>query len=303
MDVMIAVLTTGSRSVSLDECLRGIAKQDTPATIRVHVVVVQNGTDVVDQTIVDEFSPIFRLHTFDVIAEARKGIPFARNAALRFALARGVEHLAFIDDDASPDPDWIRKLVSPLNAKVNAATGPQVPVFPDDAPSCLRNASIYRERQLAQGSRCKWAATNNVVFSVGFAHAHQLWFNENFLTGGSDKEFFLRFSKAGGTILWVDDAIVREPVVQDRLSIDWAVKRAYRYGSTGFTIEKSIRGPFGAIAVCGLKGLAYIAAGLVRLPAALAPKNATYVNAICSCAHGTGFLLGIVTMFRLGRYV
>src|SRR6478752_5398141 len=41
------------------------------------------------------------------VSEPRRGISFARNAALRTAQSRQAQYIAFIDDDESPTPVWL----------------------------------------------------------------------------------------------------------------------------------------------------------------------------------------------------
>jgi|GEM_PF-1241600 len=299
--ICIAVPTTGTRPEALSACLAGIGALRLPAGVSVHVAIIRNGEP--GEEDLESEAHRAGIASASVVLERRLGIPFARNAALQFSFDGGFDYLAFIDDDAAPDPDWLERLYSPLQGKgADAATGPQVPIFPPNTSAELSKAEIFRERRLADGSRCAWAATNNVIFSVPFVKKHALWFESEFATGGEDKQFFLRFTKLGGKIVWVADAVVREPVVSGRLSRKWAVRRAYRYGSTGFSIERSIRSPVSAVAVCIVKGGGHIASGLVKMPLALLPGSAALIDSACSIAHGAGFLLGMAERFRSRRY-
>lgn len=302
MKVCLSILTTDSRNESFRACLDAIDRFESDPGTDLHLLIVQNGvsepTERVMAAVANRSVPV------TVRAEPRRGIPFARNHALDFAREAGIPALAFIDDDAVPDRSWLREIVAAYTASgAEAVTGPQVPVFAGDAPARLRNAMIYRERRLEAGSRCRWAASNNVLFSVDFAERNGLRFNEAFRTGGSDKEFFMRFTDAGGRILWTPAAIVREAVTPERLSVRWAMMRAWRLGTTGFSIERSVRSDVRAAAVACGKGLAYIGLGVVTLPKALAPKNAGLVDGLCYIAHGTGFLAGLNPRLRIKRYV
>jgi glycosyltransferase involved in cell wall biosynthesis len=239
-----------------------------------------------------------------VVAEAQRGIPFARNRALDHADAGGFDYLAFIDDDAAPDASWLIQIVTALRESgADAVTGPQIPVFSADTSPRLRRARIFQERRETARARVNWAASNNVVFALRFAVRHGLRFNEDFATGGSDKEFFLRFHACGGVIVWTPDAIVREPVTPERLSIRWAVLRAWRLGTTGYAIERGVRSPAKAILICFYRGLRYCARGLATLPTAVAPGSPGLVDGLCDIAHGVGFILGMSARFRINRYV
>lgn len=302
MKLCLSVLTTDTRGRSLAECLEAINALRRDELARLHVLVVQNGASVPSERILNAAS-IMNFPT-TVVAEPRRGIPIARNRAIDFALENGLDHLAFIDDDAVPDRNWLSVLVRGYRAtQADAVTGPQVPVFSSDAPPRLRHAAIYRERRIDCNSACRWAASHNVLFSVRFVERHGLRFNEAFRTGGSDKEFFMRFSAAGGIIRWIPEAVVREAVPPERLSLNWAVLRAWRLGTTGFNIERSVRSDLKAgLVACG-KGMAYIGLGLVTLPTAVVPRSPGLVNGLCHIAHGTGFLAGLSPRLRIRKYV
>lgn len=304
MRITVAVLTTGARSDALDACLGAIAALAAPEGATLRTLVVQNGREAPDGAALGPAADAFAPGALDVAAEPRRGIPFARNAAIDRAAADGATHLAFIDDDAYPDADWLTRLSAEMGKTgAEAASGPQAPVFPEDAPLHLRGAEIYRERRLSQGALCDWAATNNVMFSLAFVQERGLRFNEDLRTGGSDKEFFLRFTRAGGRIVWAADAVVREPVIAERLDAAWATRRAYRYGSTGYSIESAIRPAPLAALICVAKGGYYVLSGLARLPAAaLAPESPAWIDGRCRLAHGAGFFLGMSQAFRPRRY-
>jgi succinoglycan biosynthesis protein ExoM len=61
-------------------------------------------------------------------------------------------------------------------------------------------------------------------------------------TGGSDSDFFMRLVHAGGSILHVSRAIVREVVLPNRLSISWRLTRQYRSSTNRVYINTKLYG-------------------------------------------------------------
>ncbi|MDP8961820.1 MAG: glycosyltransferase, partial [Actinomycetota bacterium] len=67
----------------------------------------------------------------EVLHEPRRGIPFARNAAVRYALSEA-HYLAFVDDDEIVSRDWLDRLLDGLERyRADVATGPVLPIYPD----------------------------------------------------------------------------------------------------------------------------------------------------------------------------
>src|SRR5262249_43330328 len=84
--------------------------------------------------------------------EPRKGLTFARNAALAAALRPGVTHIAFVDDDELPSPDWLASLVATLEkTQAAAAIGPVLPVFASPPPFWLPVLAYGDLRQPSDG--------------------------------------------------------------------------------------------------------------------------------------------------------
>lgn len=300
--ILIAVLTTGSRGRSLADCVAAISELEPAPGVDWKLILLQNGAPNVAPAVaqVRDSGPM----GLRVVLEPRPGIPFGRNRAIVEAIESGADYLAFIDDDAAPDRDWLVEAVRVLRKEgTDAVTGPQAPVFPEGVPVRLSRAMVYQALDFDSPHPIRWAASNNVIFSVPFVRDQGLRFNEAFATGGSDKEFFLRFSASGGVIRWASRAVIREPVVPERLSLRWAVSRSWRLGTTGFQIERSIRSTPAAVATCILKGAAYVMLGIITLPLGMVPKRAGFVDGLCYIAHGTGFLLGLSHRFRIRKYV
>jgi len=95
--------------------------------------------------------------------EPRRGIPFARNAAVALA-ADWAHDIAFIDDDEEPDPSWLDELLTVREAcQADVVTGPVLPRFDADAPRWITQGRFFRGRRRPTGTALDVAMTNNVL--------------------------------------------------------------------------------------------------------------------------------------------
>lgn len=110
-DATIAICTR-DRTEDLERCLDGLARMRHTAP----VVVIDNAPSTDDtRLLVERYPQVTYVH------EPKPGLNNARNTA--FAKAQG-EVIAFIDDDAVPDPDWLGTLLRNFDdPMVLAATG------------------------------------------------------------------------------------------------------------------------------------------------------------------------------------
>jgi len=103
------LICTRNRMDSLRQTLDSVSRLTIPATIRVELVVVDNGS--ADGT--GDFLAQLRIPHMSVraIREESRGVGNARNAALRAATG---EILLFTDDDTRLPTDWISALCDPI---------------------------------------------------------------------------------------------------------------------------------------------------------------------------------------------
>lgn len=119
--VLSVVVCTHDRHDDLSRCLAAIARLRDP----VDVVVVDSGPSLPAEHIVREVLPTARY-----VCESQPGLSRARNRGLHEA-ACGI--VAFVDDDAAPEPDWAGALAAGFIEEAIACVGGTcAPVF--DAP-------------------------------------------------------------------------------------------------------------------------------------------------------------------------
>ncbi len=129
------IICTYNRAVDLGRVLDSFRYQnvDEPTEI----IVVDNNSDDHTGTVVAQAKDALKDSiAVSYVFEPVQGLSVARNAGMD--AARG-EILAFLDDDAAPDPGWLQAMTRffRANDQVNAIGGPVRPVFETDPPKWL----------------------------------------------------------------------------------------------------------------------------------------------------------------------
>tara|TARA_E500000178_G_scaffold84858_2_gene83287 strand:- start:1784 stop:2662 length:879 start_codon:yes stop_codon:yes gene_type:complete len=172
----------------------------------------------------------------DFYKETFSGVVFPRNKILKILRKKNFDYAAFIDDDCIVDRDWLNSMINVLKKnKVDIVTGPQL--------SKSNNLFLKAiERDFKNGSKIKWASTNNVFFKSSVIRNNLTFSNKLNETGGEDQLFFLSLFKIGKTFYWNSHAPVYEFRDQKRENLRWFIKRNLRYGTSAVIIYKSLYG-------------------------------------------------------------
>ncbi|ACQ79266.1 glycosyl transferase family 2 [Beutenbergia cavernae DSM 12333] len=196
------------------------------------------------------------------VHEPRPGIAAARNAALDAAAADRV--LVFIDDDELPEPRWLARLLEAWRDwPCDAVSAPTVKVLPDDAEGWVVASRFFARAHRATGVRVEGAAAGNLLLDLDAVRSRGVRFDERFgLTGGEDSLFSRQLTARGGVIRWRDDAVTSEPVVPERATRSWVLRRERRTGSTWSRVHLVLAAGAGARVRVGAR-LAMTAAVLV----------------------------------------
>jgi GT2 family glycosyltransferase len=216
----------------LQDALNGIGVLDLPSEFS-GVIIVDNDPDGSASKIIKSFKKSFQYPVYYFI-ESKKGIAYARQRVLDEANTLGFNTLAFFDDDAVPDHNWLINLYSfYIKNHCIVATGPQMQVLEKDALSWVKKGGFFtRQKPRKEGKSLKGAATNNVIFSLDFVREHKLSFDLRFNSiGGEDTDFFWQFYRLGAKILWTNTAIVREVVPNSRANFKWLFNRSVAIGT------------------------------------------------------------------------
>lgn len=225
--------------------------------------------------------------------ESRRGIPYARNAAVEHVGA-SADLIAFVDDDEVPEPSWLDALITAqADYQADVVTGPVIAEFEDPPPAWVVKGGFFNRERRPTGSQVTVARTGNVLIRTSVFGAMHPAFDERLaLTGGSDTHFFLRVWRAGFKLIWADDAIIREWVVGSRITVPYVLRRSYRIGNTRGICERDFGRARGQQSVGALRAAWWIAKGVSSLPvAAFRGTHAVLLSARGICI-GAGYFAG-----------
>jgi GT2 family glycosyltransferase len=190
---------------------------------------------VVDNDVVPSARPVvdeFHSERLRYVHEPRPGIAAARNRGLDETTGSGA--IIFIDDDETPCPGWLDRLLDAYRThKAEAVAGPVLSEFEGPLDPWIAAGRYFDRLRHPSGTVVEVAATNNLLLDRAFVSRHGLRFDEAFgLSGGSDSVFTRQLRHAGGRIVWCDEAVVTDRVPAARATRKWVVQRAFRMGNT-----------------------------------------------------------------------
>ena len=217
--------------------------------------------------------------------EPRRGIAFARNAAVRTAQSGGAELIAFIDDDEVPEATWLDELLAAMGEyQADFVAGPVLPTFEGHVPGWILKGKFFERPRHPTGTRLEQAATCNVLLRTRVFDELGHGFDEGLgLAGGEDTDFSLRAWHAGCVIVWADAAIAHEWNPVSRARTAWLLRRAYAVGNNWGAFDQRLHPRFRG----AMRGLAK---GLVSLPASVVRGRHSIVQSLQLVAVGVGYL-------------
>lgn len=234
--VSVCVATCG-RPVGLRNLLGALEVLEIPARVRLQVVVVDNDSSGSAKSVCDE---VVARHAYSLryVVEKRRGISFARNAALAVALSDS-DFVAFIDDDEAPESDWLAELLRVQGCyRADVVTGPCLPRYVESPPRWVLEGGFYERPRHPTGTLRHVAFTHNALVRAAVFDWLDRYFDESMaLTGGEDEEFFTRVFAAGFQIVWADNAIVHESVPASRSTVRWLLQRSFRVGTSSAWVQ------------------------------------------------------------------
>lgn len=227
-----ALLCTFRRE-DVRETLLSLDAQNVPAEIALRIVVSDNDATPSARGIVTDTAARMRVPVQYLHAPAFN-ISVARNAGLDAASARGADWVAFLDDDERADPDWLARLIARASATgTDAVFGPSLAEYGPGAPDWMRAQDYHSNRPVRRGTVVQTGHTCNALLRWNGA----AWRTQRFdiargQAGGEDTEFFFRLFRLGARFEIAEDAIVREGVAPERMTLGWILRRKFRSGQS-----------------------------------------------------------------------
>ncbi|MFI4974385.1 MAG: glycosyltransferase family 2 protein [Caulobacterales bacterium] len=169
--------------------------------------------------------PVIYLH------EPRSGVAHARNAAV--ANVSG-DFIAFLDDDEVASEGWLAALLAtqgrydadvvfgPVRARAPASAGAHRAYF---------RRFFSREGPASEGLIANhYGCGDSLIRTSALPHPRRPFCPSRNHIGGEDDKLFARMREAGARMAWSPEAWVWEDPAPSRLSLDYAIRRAFAYG-------------------------------------------------------------------------
>src|SRR5438874_2748739 len=193
--VSVVVCTyNGARTIR--DCLDGLSRLDYPDY---EVIVVDDGST-------DATGVIARQYDCRLIQTENRGLANARNTGLAAATA---EILAYLDDDAYPDPDWLRYLAATFRRTGYAGVGGPNIAPPGDGSiaECVARAPGGPVHVLVTDREAEHIPGCNMAFRTAYLEAVG-GFDPRFRTAGDDVDVCWRLQDRGWTLGFHPAAVV-----------------------------------------------------------------------------------------------
>ncbi|WP_404311379.1 glycosyltransferase [Agrococcus terreus] len=172
--------------------------------------------------------------------ERTPGIASVRNRLLD--LASDCDAVAFIDDDEVPLPGWLDALVRTwLETGAAAVMGRVVSVFETDADPWILATGVFRRRSRPTGLELRAAACGSLLVDLRQLREAQVRFDPTIgLAGGEDTLFSRQLIAAGGRIVWCDESLAEDRVPAERVTREWAMRRAFNGGNSAVHVDLAL---------------------------------------------------------------
>jgi glycosyltransferase involved in cell wall biosynthesis len=302
------VIATHNRDQYLMKALDGLSSQTLPAA-EYEVLVIDNAsTDATRERVLARAKVAINIQ---YIYEPTLGASAARNTGWRAARS---PYVAFLDDDAIPDRDWLERIirafeeVTPHPACVGGRVEPIYEVPPPDwiegllldyltvidhSPVPVFLVDIIQRQKLASANM---AVERHALEQVGGLNTRLDRVGTRLLSGG-DVLVQLQLEKLGMPVYYDPAIHVRHHVSAKRLTREWMADRAYWGGVSDALLSFFQRGGNLWWAARTLSWGVRSVAGSPRLAAPGLHKD----NPVAECAawHRLGFVVGGARAIRL----
>ena len=236
--MIAAVVCTHNRARLLDRALASLTTQSLSPE-KYEVIVVDNASqdDIVEVVRRSSTSSVSIVYC----SEPRLGLSQARNTGLLRATAPIV---AYIDDDAQADCEWLETLAGAFDRESHRplCVGGKVElVWEASRPAWLPDAALTPLGMMDLGTEARTCLSHERLFGVNLAFDRsflleaggfdvRLGRNGLSLLTNEDIEIQIRLNARGGLVQYEPRALVRHLVTRERLRFAWFIRRTYAQG-------------------------------------------------------------------------
>jgi glycosyltransferase involved in cell wall biosynthesis len=211
---MTVCVCTRNGARTLRDCLEGIAELDYPAY---ETIVVDDGST-------DETVAIATQYGARVLHSHGRGLSVARNLGLETATGQVI---AYLDDDARPDPQWLRYLATTFMTTTHVGVGgPNIaPTDSGIVAECVDRTPggpmqvLLTDREAEHIPGCNMAFRKAALAAIG-------GFDSQFRVAGDDVDICWRLQERGWTLGFNPTAVVWHRR-RDSVRAHWRQQRGY----------------------------------------------------------------------------
>ena len=244
-------ICTYNRAPLLPRALDSVTSQSGAAE-EFEILVVDNGSTDQTREVVAKYQ--HKDSRIRYVVEPKPGIAQARNRAL--AEARG-EYLAFLDDDAWADPDWLENLLAPIQAVSPApecVVGPVSLVWEGNRPDWFPDRFESLLCRYEMGAVPRFLDANGYLLTTNSLFHREtllrlggmrtdLGHRRKALIGGEDNDIFNRLIANGHRVYYQPAARVNHPVPKERQTRRFLLRRLFWDGASQPLFEHGSTSP------------------------------------------------------------
>jgi succinoglycan biosynthesis protein ExoM len=230
-------ICTRRRQEGLRKLLESLESINIPVETSVRIVIVENDAETRSEGIVNEFSLKSKIK-IDYFLETRQGLVFARNRSVKEA--GECDFCCFTDDDEVVTKNWLAELLNcQVEYKADAVAGLTNPLFGREVPSYIKK--FHEPDTYQHGTIVESAFTGCLLIRKKYLDLLDGPFNIRLnFSGGEDSYLSKQIRSLGGIIRFTPNAVAYELIPDNRSTIRYVIKRAFRTSNTELLI-KSMR--------------------------------------------------------------
>lgn len=247
MKKISAVICTYNRYDLLEKAIASLETQTLP-TDDFEILVIDNSPD--HERSLEEKTRYDRIGNLRYVIEKKPGLSNARNVATQLAES---EFVAFLDDDAIADRQWLEKILEAIENfgdEVDVVGGRIDPIWEAPRPSWLGDELLGNVSVVNWGGECRiadekeWFAGANITFRVSALEEHGGFAVDLGRKGGGatllsneESEVIAKIRAAGRKLVYQPEARVDHLVEARRLQRSWFRRRASWQAVSDFLMD------------------------------------------------------------------